>query len=324
MGSVKTLEVIEEPTEDKRGSGIFTFRDDFSVFDYGTMPNKILGKGVALAKMAAYNFKELKKIGIVTHYKGMKSPNQMEVELVRVLDPQKEEIKENSVNLLIPLEVIFRNTITHTSSAYRRMNSGKLEPYLLGLDDIPSEDELPLDLKNPFVECSTKLEEKDRYISWEEAQEVSTLNEREIKEVIKETLKINDYITEKAESIGIKHLDGKVEFAYTDRAELMLVDVCGTPDENTFLFNGINTSKQVLRDWYATTPWKAELEKAQKEGLPKHQWPEPPSIPQKLISIASYMYGTISAEWTSPEEYSAMPTLEAITERYKNFLKEKV
>ena len=48
MGSVKDLEVIKKASEKEFGTGIFSFTDDYSVFDYGKMPEKISGKGETL------------------------------------------------------------------------------------------------------------------------------------------------------------------------------------------------------------------------------------------------------------------------------------
>lgn len=71
MGSVKDLTIIEPAFENKAGTGDFRFSDRYSVFDWGEMPNLINFKGTALAIMAAFNFEELEKRGIRTHYGGL-------------------------------------------------------------------------------------------------------------------------------------------------------------------------------------------------------------------------------------------------------------
>ena len=48
-GSVKNLHVKQKPTDTKAGVYIFEFTDDYSVFDYGKMPDPLPGKGAALA-----------------------------------------------------------------------------------------------------------------------------------------------------------------------------------------------------------------------------------------------------------------------------------
>ena len=44
-GSVKNFFVEKEPTKEAMGSGYFEFTDDYSIFDYGKMPDTIEGKG---------------------------------------------------------------------------------------------------------------------------------------------------------------------------------------------------------------------------------------------------------------------------------------
>ncbi|MBC8495410.1 hypothetical protein H8D36_04615 [archaeon] len=71
MGSVKDLEIQAHAFENLGGTGEFIFSDDFSIFDWGKMPDQIPGKGAALAVMAAWNFEQLEKIGVPTHYMGL-------------------------------------------------------------------------------------------------------------------------------------------------------------------------------------------------------------------------------------------------------------
>ena len=58
-GSVKTIHQVVPPGKTKTGSYLFSFTDDYSVFDYGKMPDRIRGKGIALAAMTAYLFEQL-------------------------------------------------------------------------------------------------------------------------------------------------------------------------------------------------------------------------------------------------------------------------
>ena len=44
------------------------------MFDWGEMPDQLKMKGRALAVMAAFNFEELAKRGIHSHYRGLVSP----------------------------------------------------------------------------------------------------------------------------------------------------------------------------------------------------------------------------------------------------------
>ncbi len=58
-GSVKNIRVAKQPKASTPGKYIFEFTDDYSVFDYGKMPDAIRGKGAAIAMMSACIFEEL-------------------------------------------------------------------------------------------------------------------------------------------------------------------------------------------------------------------------------------------------------------------------
>jgi len=58
-GSVKNIFLARKPQRKIPGRYIFEFTDDYSVFDYGKMPDPLRGKGCAIAMMTAYLFEEL-------------------------------------------------------------------------------------------------------------------------------------------------------------------------------------------------------------------------------------------------------------------------
>ena len=58
-GSVKNLRVAKPPTATKPGRYVFEFTDDYSVFDYGKMPDTLPGKGAAMAIGTAFLFERL-------------------------------------------------------------------------------------------------------------------------------------------------------------------------------------------------------------------------------------------------------------------------
>jgi len=162
MGSVKDLAVQKPATENEPGIGVFKFTDDYSVFDFGKMPDVIPDKGEALCRMAAYNFEELGNLGVKSHFRKLVSGNEMEVDIVRVLFPQKGELKEGMSNYLVPLEVIFRNSLPDGSSVFKRLANGSTTPEKLGLSSMPKPGEK---LERPIMDVSTKLKPKDRYLS---------------------------------------------------------------------------------------------------------------------------------------------------------------
>ncbi|PKM83717.1 MAG: phosphoribosylaminoimidazolesuccinocarboxamide synthase, partial [Firmicutes bacterium HGW-Firmicutes-13] len=259
MGSVKDLKVLKEPTMDSPGQGRFIFSDRYSVFDWGEMPDLINNKGAAIAILGAYFFEKLEKTGISTHYIGLveddavkklselKAPsNTMEVKLLRVIKP---ELKDNEYNysvyqkerggFLIPLEVIYRNYLPPGSSVFKRLENGEITPRDLGLEEMP----YPNQKLDPAVlDVSTKLEVTDRYISWDEAGEISGLSSSELKYLKELTGSVNNFITGEFSGIGLINEDGKIETGFDFERRLMLVDVLGTLDECRFTFDGLPVS----------------------------------------------------------------------------------
>lgn len=314
MGSVKNAIIVEKPTKNSFGSGQFDFSDDYSVFDYGKMPDIIPQKGECLCRMASWNFQELEKIGIKTHFVKYEAPNKIHAKMVRVLYPGKDEITKESTCYLIPLEIIFRNSLPSGSSIFKALESGEITFNDLGLDHQPVPGEK---LEKPIIDITTKLETTDRRINWGEAKRISGLDDEEIETIKEMVLKINDFLTNRAKKIGLEHADGKVEIAMSPEREIILVDVCGTPDENRFLLNGFHISKQVLRDYYKKTSWYRELEEF-KEKTSKENWPAPEKIPGELIKAVSDMYKATCEKWTGQNIWNA--SLEGSIEIIKKFL----
>ncbi len=243
MGSVKDLEILKKPDRDSLGVGRFKFSDDYSVMDWGKMPNSIKNKGNSLCMTGGYCFERAEDQGINTHYRGLvnqegkivytdeldEPTNVMEVDLVRVFPPEFKDgnydynlYNQSLNNLLIPLEIIYRNSLPKGSSVFRRLERGDIGYKDLGLDHYPEQGEK---LDNPLLDVSTKLEETDRYIKWEEAQKLAGLTNEETDEIKGTLLNTNNLITKIAGKADLVNEDGKIELAYNPDRELMLVDV---------------------------------------------------------------------------------------------------
>jgi phosphoribosylaminoimidazole-succinocarboxamide synthase len=314
MGSVKSLVVEKKPTETEFGEGVFEFRDDYSVFDYGSMPDRIPSKGEALCRMSAWNFLELAKLGVKSHFVDFVEPNRLKVKLVRVLHPGRDKITAETGNYLIPLEIIFRNSLPPGSSVFKALNSGEKTIEDFGLDHMPKPGEK---LQSPMLDITTKLEVSDRRVNWDEAKSFSALTDDEVERIKQIALKVNEFITGRADEIGIEHADGKVELAFGPGRDIILVDVCGTPDENRFLMDGFHISKQVLRDYYKKTPWYEKIEEA-KKSLPKEQWPAPERLPPELANAAGDIYKALCEMWTGEKIWGA--SLQDSIKRVRRFL----
>jgi phosphoribosylaminoimidazole-succinocarboxamide synthase len=286
MGSVKDLEVLEKPTTDTMGVGRFHFSDRYSVFDWGEMPDHIDGKGASLCLMGAYCFEKLAETGVKTHYRGLvdktgrlvtfkelRQPTSiMEVNLVNVYKPKTRETNGKVTydydmytpklnNCLIPLEIIYRNGLPEASSVFKRLEQGKITPKDLGLDHAPNPGER---LAMPIFDVSTKLEETDRYVTWEEAKKIADITNIELIAVKTVLAKVDNAITEMACHAKLENEDGKIELAFDSRRKLMVVDVVGTLDECRFTYDGVHVSKEVVRQFYKKTGWYRDVEEAKK------------------------------------------------------------
>ena len=346
MGSVKDLEILERPAGNKMGIGRFHFSDRYSVFDWGEMPDLIEGKGSALCTMGAYCFERLEEMGIKTHYRGLiqdgklvttgeleKPVDVMEIDLVNVFrpTPYREAGKlsydysmftQNLTNFLIPLEIIYRNGLPEGSSVFKRLEQG-LRPEDLGLDHYPKPGEK---LEKPIFDVSTKFEEKDRYITWSEAQRISGLTDEEVTEIKDKLLRTNDLISKIAERANLENEDGKIELAFNGDRKLIVADVIGTLDECRFTYEGLHVSKEIARQHYKKTKWYKDVESAKKEadakgfkdwkGLCKSQ---PPKLDPKLKKIICDMYKAAANECTELDLFD-VPTLADVVREYQAYL----
>ncbi len=316
MGSVKDLKVIEEPKEDKEGVGVFEFSDRYSIFDYGEMPDEIEGKGEALCLMGAYNFKELEKDGTKTHFIELEDRDKMKVKMVNVIT---EGLPEDPKNMMVPLEIIYRNYLGEGSSVFRRLDKGKIEPEDLGLESYPEVNEK---LDPPIIDFSTKYEKFDRYFkNLEEVRDHTGFKQNRIDHIKEKALEINDFINQRAKELGWKHLDGKMETALDRNGELMLADVLGTLDEDRFEYKGVKLSKEMLRRYYRETEWSEKIEEAKDNDLPKEDWPEPPELPKRLIDFVSDMYKAACNAWTGEDHFDVKDLDELIKNDYKELEK---
>ena len=260
MTSVKEFRVEREPTATATGRGRFAFTDDYSVFDWGPMPDAIPEKGRSLCTMGAFNFELLEAAGVATHYRGVgpdavpladldDPPRELAIELVRVPDlPFRDGRYDYDAfhgaageNYLIPLEIVFRNTVPVGSSLRTR---GEPRDYGLEMDAWPGE---PVDLPEPVVEFSTKYEEQDRYLDRAEADRIA--GAADVDALADLAREVNRVVTERADTAGFVHEDGKIECCYVD-GTVKVADVVGTFDENRFAYGGQEVSKEVVRQYY--------------------------------------------------------------------------
>jgi phosphoribosylaminoimidazole-succinocarboxamide synthase len=341
MTSVKEFTVEREARPSDLGQGSFRFTDAYSVFDWGRMPDPIPEKGASLCTMGAANFETLEANAIPTHYRGVVE-NEQVLDLAETTDPPREmaisltqvpELPYDSgtdaydyeayhetagTNYLIPLEIVFRNTIPPGSSLRNRS-----DPSDHGLSPADDTDANgwpagTVSLPEPVVEFSTKYEHQDRYLSREEASTVAgraSLNRLE-----ELALAVDHLVTERAEERGFVHEDGKIECLYYE-GTIAVADVVGTFDENRFSYDGQQISKQVLRNYYRREhpQWTDAVgeakRRASKEGFA--DWhglcdEDPPALPERVIETAAALYTAGANVYLDESVFDAPPLDEAI------------
>jgi phosphoribosylaminoimidazole-succinocarboxamide synthase len=334
MTSVKEFRVEAEPTGDELGRGRFVFTDQYSVFDWGEMPDHVPQKGASLCTMGAHNFELLDVNHIPTHYRGVVEdgdlkelgecvdpPTEMAIELTQVPDlPYRGDGEYGydayhdaaGENYLIPLEIVFRNTVPVGSSLRSR---GTPAEYGLDREEWPDE---AVDLPEPVVEFSTKYEEQDRYLDREEADRVAGVADVDRLEEL--ALAVNHVLNGRAERAGFVHEDGKIECLYHE-GTIKVADVVGTFDENRFSYDGQEVSKEVVRQYYrrADPAWVDAVaeakERARAEGVADwrslcERSPDP--LPASVLTAVSEMYAAGTNAYTQSEWFDAPDVEDAV------------
>ena len=338
MTSVKEFRVATEPTETDLGRGRFVFTDRYSVFDWGEMPDHVPRKGASLCTMGAHNFEVLEAEGVPTHYRGVYGPEvrggdrpvdldacaapptAMAIDLTQVpalpylgseydYDAYHDAAGEN---FLIPLEIVFRNTVPVGSSLRSR---GSPADYGLDADTWPDE---TVDLPEPVVEFSTKYEEQDRYLDRAAADRIA--GAADLDELESVALAVNDVLNRQAEAQGFHHEDGKIECLYHE-GTIEVADVVGTFDENRFAYQGQEVSKEVIRQYYRRTDpeWVEAVSAAKSEASADGvaDWRElcdrtPEPLPESVLDAVSELYAAGANAYTGTEWFDAPAMADAV------------
>lgn len=300
--TTKNLEIIEPPTATKEGVGVFEYTDDYTVFFYGRMPDRIPGKGEAICRMAAFNLAMLEEAGVPTHFRRFLPPNRIEFDLARIVDPDVEPLTPDAANYVVPLQILARNALPQGSSVHRRLVAGTLIPSDIGLSVIPAVGEL---LARPVVEYATMLTEPKRFIDAMKAQRIAGLTDDQFQAMLDTTVKVNEVITRHASELGLTHSDGNFEYVVSSDGRIVLADSPGTPDGSRFLFDGVHCGKQIIRNWYSDHGLEPPVKQWVADGLPRSKWPTPASLPPEFIPVMSDLYRSLSEAWTGQRRRNA-------------------
>lgn len=307
LNSTKNVHVIEPPTPRREGVGVFEYTDHYTVFHYGRMPNAIPGKGEAVCRMAAFNFRLLDEAGVRTHFRRFIPPNRIEFTLARLPDTAARPRTPASGNYLLPLQVLFRNELPPGSSVHRRLADGDLAPADVGLEAVPLVGEK---LKRPLIEYATTREDVNRFLTPAEAQYLAGLDDEQFQTLRETTLTVNTVLTGHADSVGLSHCDGKAEYLMSSDQQLVLADSPGTPDESRLMLDGVHVGKQILRDWYVASGNEIPTGKLIADGVPCNRWPRPVPLPREFLPVMTDLYRALSQTWTG-EQHWDVPGLPA-------------
>ncbi|AGN02713.1 phosphoribosylaminoimidazole-succinocarboxamide synthase [Salinarchaeum sp. Harcht-Bsk1] len=332
MTSVKEFRIEEPATAEELGHGVFEFTDDYSVFDWGKMPDPIPDKGASLCTMGAFNFELLANESIRTHYRGVlpadggkpvgldvvdEPPTEMAIALSQRPDLPREgtdydyDVYHEAAgeNYVVPLEIVFRNSVPIGSSLRSRT-----DPADHGLDFETWPDE-PVDLDDPIVEFSTKYEESDRYLDRTEADAIA--GKAPIEDLDGLAREVNDLVTRWAATQGFAHEDGKIEVVY-HQGNLLVADVVGTFDENRFAYDGQQLSKEVLRQYHKRTQpkWVEAVDVAKTEAKAQGvaDWKglcdaAPAPLDDDVLQVARDMYAAGANAYVGEQFFDA-PSIE--------------
>ncbi len=302
IGSVKDI----YECSDRKDELVFRFSDRYSIFDWGEMPNVLLRKGEALAKMGATFFKLLEKKGIKNHFISFDGKRDLRVQKVFV--PRNQPItfyQTRPTKTLVPLECLFRLGLAEGSSLLSRLGDSETKWRDAGFSRVYRPGELWDE--EIFVEFSTKLEKQDRLLSDIEAQNLAGCTIEEWTDLKKQVRTIAQELKQIFEARGIVLWDGKVEFAFGEKMsldsetrELILVDSIGL-DELRLTFEGHSLSKEILRQMYKKTPWYEALQLSKRNAGNQfkeyciHELKQTPSIlPEKIGEVVTSLYEAVA------------------------------
>ena len=191
------------------------FKDDATAFN-NQKKAKVEGKGVLNNRISEHILTNLSQCGIKTH-------------LVKRLNMREQLIRKAEI---FPIEFIVRNIATGSLTKRLGISEGTV-------------------LEKPLLEyCYKKDELEDPLVSKEHIYIFGWASEKDIKEIDKITLRINDLLLGMFRGIGIKLIDFKIEYGLawnkdTEEKEIVLADEI-SPD--TCRLWDLKTEKKLDKD----------------------------------------------------------------------------
>ncbi len=305
-GSVKSLYEVsfhefDGPKESEENKVLlFSFSDAYSIFDFGRMPDIIPHKGESLAKMTSSFFEFLRNNHphIPTHYlKRGPETNSFYARKFPSFSFKDGEyyLSPKTSNYLLPLEVLFRFQLNEKGEARKRAS------------ERGGKEKVMEDSASPLIEFSSKLEEGDRYLGLNEAQQIARLDKETFNSLIYRAREIANILKSEFSQLGLNLEDGKFEFALME-GEIVLSDSLG-PDEIRLELGNVPLSKEALRRYYRErTEWGQTL-----VGTP-------PVLPGALLIVVSKMYQLLARIFECPRDEHLPNELRKLSQNLKEAL----
>lgn len=275
----------------------FIFSDRVSVFDVGPLPTLFPGLGQLRCAIAGRMFQALNSAGFNTHYISHDVElARMYVKPVNIPDfTPPIDYGDAAVGTMLPVELLCRRMVTKKFlgriKTGRRKNGEVSRAEVERLLLFPELREMSV-MDPPFIECSTKYEDADRYLTHLQAGQLVGHGEWWLVKVCYPFVeKLFDFFYRFLRSeANFLVIDGKVELAITFDGRLMLIDSV-SPDELGLLDpEGRLADKNILRAFIIEhyPEWYASLEEAKKKyPRDKSKWPAYPAnmqLPAELIA----------------------------------------
>ena len=246
------------------------------MFDRGSAPWPVPGLGAVRAAIAVRCFKHLHDCGIATHYVKQISENTILVKAASIKELGQTSSYEE--RRLLGIEALFR--FFGTKKFAQRYMRGEIsgERFNFKVGEVLKEGYV---FSPTFVECSTKFEEQDRYLSDEEAEKIACISNVQ---------RTHMYAFVREASQALSLLFGPTLGLQTGKFELILTRDGGfeiadsiSPDELEF---ATGFDKNILRNFYKTKypEWIEKLEEAKRSHpMDKTHWPAYPGPPSDEI-----------------------------------------
>lgn len=357
-GSVKRIFSSETVLGTESDSLVFEFTDDYSVFDWGKMPDTIPAKGEVLAHLAALFFQKLEtplewqRFFAAAEGRALQDSllvkyTSIDTATALISTLQSRGLRTHFQDFDGARDLLVEKIAVHRPSKHYALGLGYYSypeslsaPFLIPLEVVfrfevsagssfikrnyDRSYKVGDQFETPFVETFTKLEPQDRPLATSEAFGISGLTPEQFEELYFKTTLVAGMLKFWFAEAGLHLVDGKLEWGLSADGEVMLVDAMG-PDEMRLEKDGFQLSKEVLRDFYRRTSWYKEVEdakvNAEKQGVAdwKTLVSAPPSLPSRFKELISEMYMALVNELRREKTFSS-PDLSSVIAEMKGVI----